>query len=157
MIETYDHGGIVEHARAYVASNFTPREQGSRVLSVTLFIFAALAIATTAGRVDPPVAIFGAGLTAAVAGFVMLVGWGASSGHSGVCLCTAAEIEKRGQEVDARFEELREDLRIGREGATALLADILTRLNDVETSSLEVVEAVRDGIHDELQRRRSRN
>lgn len=146
MIQTYDHGGVIDHARAYVARNFAPRQQGSRILAVVLLAICALSVACTAAHMDPASAIFGVGLASGVAGHVMLVGWGASSGHGDVCICTAEEIEQRGRVIDARLNELMQTIERN-----------AYRLDDIE----EIVRVIAGELHgrtsDELTLRRERN
>jgi hypothetical protein len=141
MTDTHTHtsGGITEHARAFVASNFAPREHGSGALAIALFVIAGLAIATTAGRVDPAFAIYSAGLTACAAGFVMVIGWGAAGGHGGVCLCTADVIAERAQQLDARLDAIE------------------SRLDTIAAGFNETAGAMRDNMRDELTRRRGQN
>lgn len=146
MIQTYDHGGVIEHARAYVARNFAPRQQGSRILAVVLLTICALSVASTAAHMDPASAIFGVGLASGVAGHVMLVGWGASSGHGDVCICTAEQIDKRARVIDARLDDLIQTLEKN-----------AYRLDDIEEIVRVIAGELRGGMGDELRLRRGRN
>lgn len=142
MAQAIDQG-VTDHARAYVARNFTGREVSNGVLAITLFALCALAIACTAARLDPAQAIYSAGLTCGAAGVVMTIGWGNSSGNGDVCLCTSAEIERRGKVIDARVE-----------GFTLELRGINARLDGLEGISREIAEAVQYVMRDQLAERR---
>lgn len=141
---------ITDYARDVVASRFAPREHGAKIAAIGMFALSGLAIATTAGRIDPATAIFEAGLAAGIAGCVMVVSWGAAGGHGDVTMCTAAEIEQRGQEVEANVKQMRKHL-------SAQFAEILTRLDGIEAVQRETANSVRSRNQDELTRRRSQS
>jgi hypothetical protein len=143
MNDTDEHRRPTQHAKDFVARNFAPRTYGSLASAIALFAFAGLAITATVGHVEPHYALYSAGLTSGACGIVMMIGWGASSGHGGVAMCMAVELERRARQLDTYLAKREEELN--------------DRLNEIIENQQKLAKAMTANRRDELEHRRHHN
>lgn len=132
-------GGITGNAREFVNNRFRGRQRDCLILIAVFGLLGSLLIATSASNVDHALAVYLAGNTSLQVAAVWVIGWGAASGHGNMCECTAAGQERLHSDITQQLTELNQRL------------DRLAKL-DLETANF-----LREGLTDELARRREHN